>query len=79
MKSLIGKRVGEDFMVYDPEQDCVHVLNPAAHRIRQLHGEGLGAEAIAEALRTEFNLAPDHPVLAEVQEGLQALEKLGLS
>jgi PqqD family protein of HPr-rel-A system len=76
---LVAKKVGQEFMLYDPEKDCVHVLNPTAYRIHQLLGEGLGPEAIAAALRSEFGLAPDHPVMADVQEGIHSLERLGLA
>jgi hypothetical protein len=62
LKSLVAKKVGQEFMLYDPEKDCVHVLNPTAYRIHQLLGE-----------------APDHPVMADVQEGIHSLERLGLA
>ena len=79
MKSLVGKKVGQDFMIYDPEKDCVHVLNPVAYRIYQLRHEGCSVETIAVTLRSEFNLAPDYPVLMEIEEGIRSLDRLGLA
>lgn len=78
MSPLIEKKVGSDCMVYDPAKDAVHVLNPSSQKILQLARAGLDAADIAETLRSEFRLAPEYPVLDEVQESLQQLRSLGL-
>lgn len=78
MSKFIEKQVGPDYMVYDPVKDAVHVLNPSSQRVLQLAQEGLGAAAIAETLCSEFRVAPDHPVLEEVQTHLQRLTSIGL-
>jgi len=78
MSSFVEKMVGQDLMVYDAEKDAVHILNPTAQRVLTLRRSGLEAEAIGAALRLEFQLPPNHPVLEEVQESLRFLTERGL-
>lgn len=50
---------GSAFVV-DPRAKVIHSLNPAASRIWELAGQGLGPEEIARVLSSEFAVsAPD--------------------
>ena len=77
-KDLILKPVGRDQMVYDPERDAVHILNPTAQVVLELHGQGLDEAAIAAELGRRFRLAPGQDPLADVRACLDSLRKGGV-
>lgn len=76
--SIISRQVGQDRMVYDPDTDSVHILNPTARLILEAHGRGQDEAAIAAQLRETFRLPAEHPVLEDVKGCLEALRKAGL-
>jgi len=78
MSPFVEKLVGPDLMVYDPGQDAVHILNPAAQLVLKCRREGKDEAAIGAAMRAEFQLPLDHPVLEEVRESLRNLAAIGL-
>ena len=78
MKPIVEKQVGPDLMLYDGEADSVHILNPAARAIRDLHRQGLAVAAIAEALRGTFSVPPGQDLEKDVREAVQAMASRGL-
>lgn len=77
-KNLISKAVGSDRMLYDPIADAVHILNPTAQAVLDLHREGLDEAAIAETLRERFQIPEGQPVLEDVRTCLQRLRDQGV-
>ena len=70
---LIRKPVGPNEMIYDPERDAVHILNPTAQLVEELHRQGLDAEAIAGELRKRFQVEGADTVMEDVQACLRSL------
>ncbi len=78
MKSVIEKQVGPNWMVYDADDDAVHVLNPTARMIYEMHREGMGVAAIAEALRSHFQVPPEKVLATDIEKVIQDLSARGL-
>lgn len=78
MSKPMETQAGKDRLIYDPETDAVHVLNPTAQAILRAAREGLAPGDIAQHLRSEFDLAADHPLEAEVETMLAKLRELNL-
>ena len=70
---LIRKSVGPNEMIYDPDRDAVHILNPAAQLVEELHRQGLDAEAIAGELRVRYQVEGTDTVLEDVRACLRGL------
>jgi len=75
---LISKPVGQDRMIYDSEKDSVHILNPTAQMVLELHDKGLDEAGIARELGTLFEFAPGHDVLKDVGQCLASLKEAGM-
>jgi hypothetical protein len=69
--------VEDGFVIYQPDRDRVHYLNPTANLILELCDGSLTATQIAELLAQTFDMAvpPDQ----EVDEALAKLEAEGLT
>jgi len=76
---MIRKPVGPNEMIYDPERDAVHILNPTAQLVEALHRQGLDAEAIAGELRARFHVEGADTVLEDVRACLQGLAEQKLA
>jgi Coenzyme PQQ synthesis protein D (PqqD) len=69
--------VEDGFVIYQPERDRVHYLNPTATVILELCDGTLTAAQIAELVAQTFDL-PEPPA-EEVNEALAKLEAEGLT
>lgn len=69
--------VEDGFVIYQPERDRVHYLNPTATLILELCDGTLTAEQIAELVGQTFDLAA--PPAEEVNEALATLAAEGLT
>ena len=69
--------VEDGFVIYQPERDRVHYLNPTASLILELCDGTLTAAQIAELIAQTFDLAA--PPDEEVNEALAQLEAEGLT
>jgi len=69
--------VEDGFVIYQPERDRVHYLNPTASLILELCDGTLTAAQIAELVAETFDLAA--PPDEEVNEALATLEAEGLT
>ena len=69
--------VEDGFVIYQPERDRVHYLNPTANLILELCDGTLTAAQIAELIAQTFDLAA--PPDGEVNEALAQLEAEGLT
>lgn len=70
---FIRKPVGKNEMIYDPDRDAVHILNPTAQLVVKLHREGLDETAIAQELQRRFKIEGENRVLDEVHACLMQL------
>jgi hypothetical protein len=69
--------VEDGFVIYQPDRDRVHYLNPTANLILELCDGSLTATQIAELIAQTFDLAA--PPNQEVEEALAKLEAEGLT
>jgi hypothetical protein len=69
--------VEDGFVIYQPDRDRVHYLNPTANLILELCDGSLTAAQIAELIAQTFDLAA--PPGQEVEEALAKLEAEGLA
>jgi hypothetical protein len=69
--------VEDGFVVYQPDRERVHYLNPTANLILELCDGTLTATQIAELIAQTFDLAV--PPSQEVDEALAKLEAEGLT
>lgn len=75
---LLEKELDGELMVYDPQRDAVHVLNPTARMVYRLHREGKDPQAIERALRAQWRVPDDRPLGEDVQGCLGELRDRGL-
>jgi hypothetical protein len=69
--------VEDGFVVYQPDRERVHYLNPTANLILELCDGTLTATQIADVIAQTFDLAV--PPSQEVDEALAKLEAEGLT
>ena len=78
MKPILEQQVGADFMIHDGEDDSVHVLNPVARLIFDLHRKGVPEEDLAGELRSRFEIPPGQDLEEDIRTTLAALADKGL-
>jgi hypothetical protein len=76
--SIIEKEIGSKIMLYDPERDEIHILNPTARLIYTLSKGGKNLEEIAQAIRGTFKLQENQNLEESIQECLAELKDKGL-
>ena len=74
-KTIIAKELESELMLYDSEQDEVHVLNATARLIYKLYGEGKNLTEIEQAVRKAFQLKENQDIQGDVQKCLEELRK----
>ncbi|MGC8780583.1 MAG: PqqD family peptide modification chaperone [Anaerolineae bacterium] len=75
---MIHQRAGKDTLLYDPDTDRIHLLNPTALAIwEQCDGRHTPAE-IAAYLAAAFARTSDRDLLADVHAALASFAEGGL-
>ena len=72
-QQIISKEMDSELMLYDTEQDSVHVLNPTARTIYYLYKKGRNPTEIEEEVRKRFQTDNDHDFHGDV---LRCLDEL---
>jgi hypothetical protein len=72
------KDLGQELMIYEPDADRIHFLNPTARRIYQLHLEGKMAGSIGAILREEFSVPEERDLAEDIHAFLRELASKGL-
>jgi hypothetical protein len=72
------KELGDELMLYHPERDEIHVLNPAARLVYEYHRNGKGLAETVGALRDRFRVAGGQDVHGEAERCLVSLRVKGL-
>lgn len=78
MKTMTAKQMGPDLMLYDGEADSVHILNPSARMIYDLHRQGAAVAEIAGALRGHFEVPAEQALELDITRAIQAMAAQGL-
>jgi pyrroloquinoline quinone biosynthesis protein D len=71
-----GRDLGDEYLIYDPDTDHVHVLNGTAREIFLLCNGSRTAEEIAAELARKYGVEPS-VTLADTRETLRQLSELG--
>ncbi|MEA2014577.1 MAG: PqqD family protein [Thermodesulfobacteriota bacterium] len=77
-KRIIPKEVGLDLMLYDTEQDEVHVLNPTARLVYELYKKGRTMAEIEQEIRKSFQADDRHDLHGDVLRCSGELREKGL-
>jgi len=75
---IIEKELDAELMLYDAEEDAVHMLNPTARRVYELAREGKTAEQMTDCIGREFRLDPEKEIMTDIQACLAELREKGL-
>lgn len=77
-KKIEARELESELILYDTEQDDVHVLNATAKLIYKLHEEGKGTTEIEEEVRKSFQFEEEQDVHGHVQRCIGDMKKKGL-
>ncbi len=77
-KGLVIRDLGPERVIYDSENDRVHVLNRTGRLVVELADGERTVSEIARALRARCGKGPDIDVTADVERFLTALAEKGL-
>jgi hypothetical protein len=78
-KRIVAKDLGSELMLYDPEEDAVHVLNAAASLVYKLLHDGRKPGEIEREMRQAFAVDPDEEVLDGIHQCIAELLEKGLA
>ena len=76
--SIEAKELGGELMLYHPERDEIHVLNPTARLVYESHRQGKSLSETERALREEFRVPEEQDVRGELEGCLAMLRDKGL-
>ncbi|CAN2039611.1 PqqD family protein [Candidatus Magnetomoraceae bacterium gMMP-15] len=77
-KNVITKELKDEFMVYDMDEDELHVLNQSARLVYKLYKEGKTASEIEKQIRKNFSVREDRDVCKDIQRCLDELKSKGI-
>lgn len=75
--ALPGTDLGDEFLLYDREADCVHVLNGTAREIFLLFDGTRSIEQVATVFAERFGLEPEQ-ARSDVEDTMARLRELGV-
>jgi hypothetical protein len=75
---IIEHEFEDELMLYDTDEDGVHVLNPTARFIYEQCKNTSDPSKIEQAVRNHFNLKPEQDVRKDIQRCLDELKEKGL-
>jgi PqqD family protein of HPr-rel-A system len=71
-------KLGDEWMLYDPETGSLHVVNETAGFVWRLCDGSSGFEQICRRVREEFAVPEGTDVRADVVQAVEALAELGV-
>ena len=74
----LTKELKNELMMYDAEQDKIHILNRVARLIHELHSAGKQLDEIEAAIRAQFKTKSAVDIRADVRRCLAELRTKGL-
>jgi len=76
--ALIEKEIGSKIMLYDPQTEEIHILNPSARLIYTWSKDGRTAAEIARALKSTFKATEAHDLMENIAACQAELRSKGL-
>jgi PqqD family protein of HPr-rel-A system len=77
-EGILSRKLGDEWMLYDPESGVVHIINATAESVWDLCDGKHGPDEIATSLRETFEVSDGTPVREEVHEIIEAFFDKGL-
>ena len=78
-KDVTYKQLDEaETMLYDPETDALHILNPTARLIWELCDGEHTIEDMVATIKAQYTGIEDRDILSEIQEALGTFTTQGL-
>lgn len=77
-QQIIAKEQESELMLYDTEEDAVHVLNPTARLVYHLHKKGKTLTEIEQEMRNSFQVDDSLDLRGDVMRCVEELQKKGL-
>jgi len=75
---ILSRKLGDEWMLYDPESCVVHVINATAESVWDLCDGNRGLDEIATSLRDTFEVPDGTPMKKDIDEIIQAFFEKGL-
>ena len=75
---ILLQEAGEETLLYSPEGRAVHVLNPTARFVWDRCDGQHSIHDLAQALREQFAVAPEHDVEGDVRRTVRTFAEKGL-
>ena len=77
-EGILSRKLGDEWMLYDPESGVVHIINATAESVWDLCDGLHGPDEIATSLRDTFEVPDGTPVRKEIDEIIEAFFDKGL-
>ena len=77
-KQIMEKELESELMLYDSEEDAVHILNPSARIIYRMKKQGKDLSEIEDRLRETFRLEECQDSRGDILRCLEELTEKGL-
>jgi hypothetical protein len=77
-EKILAKELENDLMLYNAENDNVHVLNPTARLIYELFKKGKDVHEIEKEIRITFNVDETQDLHDDILKYLDEMRKKGL-
>jgi len=75
---IVAKEIGGETLLYNAEEEVIHVLNPTAKLIWELCDGEYTITDMEHMLRTNFAVPDEHDVATDIQQTLAIFSKKGL-
>lgn len=77
-EGIFSRKLGDEWMLYDPESGVVHVINATAQSVWDLCDGDHGPDEIVHSLRDIFEVPDGTPVRKEIDDIIEAFLDKGL-
>jgi len=77
-KQIIEKKLHEDTMLFNVDDNQLHILNPTAHLIYQLVQQGYDANSIENEIKNRFKNHQHISIHSDIQTCMQELKEKSL-
>lgn len=76
---LMEKEMSDELMVYDRQQDALHVLNPTARMVYRLYRAGKNIDEIQHEIEENFTLDADAGgIRNDIEKCIESFKQKGL-
>jgi hypothetical protein len=77
-EGILSRQVGEEWMLYDPENESVHVINGTAEFVWRISDGSNSTADIQKKMMETYDVSDESRVAEDVEEIINNFEKLGV-